>query len=89
MSHRQNANHTAIVGNVDSQMVDAEVEVAHEGAVREHHSLGEPCGAAGIVDHCQLLGLVDMVLDVLCMEVFRKLHAEHGIEVLSCVCELL
>ena len=61
-----------------------EVVVAPQGAIRYHHSFGESRGAAGVVDECQFVGaLLVIVFHMLATEILWKLASVELVEVLT------
>ena len=88
VGHGEDVEHAAAGFEMLSDFFEGPVEVAGHGAVGYHHSFGEACGAAGVVDQGQCLGGVDVVVDVLLAEVFGVFLAEEFVEVLAGVGEL-
>ena len=68
---------------------DAELKIASNGPVWNHHTLGIARGATGVVDYSEFLGLVMMVMHMLGTEIFGVFLAIKLVEVLSCVGQLL
>ena len=90
VGHGQDADDVVAALKRLAQHVEGEVDVAPQRPVGQHHALGAPGGAAGVVDEGQLLGaLLAVVVDVLLAEVFRILLAKHLVEVFAGVGELL
>ena len=69
--------------------VEAEVEVAPQRSVWQHHPLGESGGAAGVVDQCQFFGAVVVVIDVFGPEGVGIFLSEQFVKVLAGKRELL
>ena len=72
-----------------SQTVDDKRYVAPYRAVGQHHALREAGGTAGVVDKCQFLGLVFVIMDVLLTEGHRVFFAKHHIKMFAGVVEFL
>ena len=67
-----------------------EVVVAPEGAVWYHDALGEACGARGVVDECEFVGALFLVVGyVLSAEILGVFASEHLVEVFAGVGELV
>ena len=81
--HRQGREDVAVFAYLRSHCVDKIVEVAPECSVRQHHTLREPCGSAGVVDHRQFFRIIHVILYVFSSEILRVFVAEHGVEVLA------
>ena len=81
--HRQGREDVAVLSYLRSHGIDEIVEIAPECPVRQHHTLREPCGSAGVVDHRQFFRIIHVILYVLCPEILRIFVAEHGVEVLA------
>jgi len=77
VGHGQDAQHVAVLLQVYAQVVQAEVQVAPQGAVGQHDTFGESGGAAGVVDECQFFRLVLVPLYVFLTECLGILVAEH------------
>ena len=90
MCHWQNADDMIAWFYDVSQYVYGKVEVVLDGAVGEHHSLGESCRATGVVDHCQFVwSLLFIIMYVLSAEIFGVFLSEHLVEVLASVGEFV
>ena len=88
--HRQDTDDRISSLDLLAQYILGKVGIAPQGTVWNHHTLGETGSTTGIVDHSQLVRiLVDIVVDVVLAEVLRILDAEHLVEVLAGVCQLV
>ena len=84
MCHRQDAQHVAVGRHVFvAEILDDEVDVAHDGPVGDHDTFGESRGAAGVVDDSQLVRTVMVILHMLRAEFLGKFPSEKFVEVLS------
>ena len=90
MGHRKDAQHIVALLHVLAHGHTGKVEVAPQRTVGYHHALRKTGGAARIVDQRQLVGtLLLVVLHMLGAEVFGIFPAEHLVEVLAGIGELL
>ena len=88
--HGQDGDDAAAGLQVVAHGLAGEVEVRPQGAVGYHHTLGEACRTAGVVDEGQLVGaLLVVVADVLLSEILGKLLAVELVEVLACIGQLV
>ena len=89
VGHGQDGNHVCARLHNGTQLGECEVEVSPQRTVRQHHTLRESRGAAGVVDERQFLGAVLVVVHVLLAEVFRILCTEELVQVLAGIGDLL
>ena len=90
MGHGQHRDDAVFLVDGLAQHAAGEVVVRPEGAVGQHHAFREPRGARGVVDECQLVGrLLLIVADVLLAEVFRELLAIEFVQVLAGIGQLV
>ena len=90
MCQREDADDVWILLKMLTHHLAGKVEVAPQCAIWNHHTLREARGAAGVVDECQLVGtLLVVVVHMLLTEVFRILAAKHLIEVLAGIGEFI
>ena len=88
--HRQNADDLVALFEHITEHVHGKIVVAPYCPVGYHDSLGESCSAAGVVDECQFIGaLLVVVADVLSAEKLGVFPAEHLVEVFACVCKFI
>ena len=88
--HRQDTDDRISSLDLLAQYILGKVGIAPQSTVWNHHTLGETGSTTCIVDHSQLVGiLVDIVVDVVLAEVLRILDAEHLVEVLAGISQLV
>ena len=87
VSHGQHAQHLVARLYLLAHHLYCEVAVAPQRAVGNHHALGVAGRSAGVVNECQVVGLILVVADVLGSEVERILLSEEPVEVLACILE--
>ena len=87
--HRQGREDVAVLSYLRSHGVDEIVEITPECSVWQHHTLGETCGSAGVVDHCQLFRIIHMIFYMLRAEVLGIFMTKHGIEMLAGISQFL
>lgn len=83
VGHGQDADDVVAALERLAQHVEGEVGVAPQRPVGQHHALGAPGGAAGVVDEGQLLGAVLVVADVAALEGLRIFFAEELIKMFA------
>ena len=83
--HRQHRDD--LVSGFQFEYFVSELGVRPEAAVGEHDSFRVARCAGGVVDYCQLFGLVFMVFDVFLAEVLRIFPAEHFVQMFAGMCQ--
>ena len=66
-----------------------EIDVGPEGPVRNHDSFREARSAGGVIDHCEFVRLVLVIIEVFLFEVVRIFLAETLVKMLPYLLELL
>ena len=90
MCHGKDAYDAVATLHLTTEHAHGEVVIAPKRTVRNHHSLGEACGTAGVVDESQFLATgLALVVYVLLAEVFRVFLAEHLVEMLTRIGQLV
>ena len=78
VGHGQNAHDVGAALYVWTKTIKHKVEITPQSTIREHHTLGETCCAAGIVDECQLVGrLLLIIVNMLLAEIFGIFMSKH------------
>ena len=88
MGHGQDGERTAELRHVDAQILLTEVDIAPQRTVRQHDSLGEACGARGVVDHAELIRAIDMPADIVHAEGVGEFASEEFVQALTGIREL-
>ena len=88
--HRQDGQHIPVVGAEPAANGFLQVgDIAPHAAVGEHYTLGEPCGATGVIDQREFVRVVNVVVEMLLAEILRVFDAVDFVEMLTGVGELL
>ncbi len=90
VSHWQDADNRVAALEFLAQYVAREIDIAPEGTVGNHHTLGESRGTAGVVDQRQFFGtLLDVIADMFLTEIFGILDAKQFVEVFTGIGEFV
>ena len=89
MGHGQDVEHGVAGLHYRTQMAQTEGQVAHDGAIGNHHALRESRGTAGIVDQRQFLGRILVIAYVLFPECLGILLAKHHVQMLAGIRQFL
>ena len=89
VSHREGREDVAVLADLGIYHIYQIIEITPEGSVWQHHTLGETCSSAGIVDHRQFFRIIHVIFHMLRAEVLGKFMTKHCIEMLAGVSQFL
>ena len=90
MGHRKDADDAVTIFHHLAQHTLGKIVVAPDRTIGNHHTLGEACGAARIVDHRQFVTtLLPIIAHMLRPEILGIFRAEEGVEMLPRVGEFV
>ena len=88
--HRQYADDIVASMYLLAKYSYGKVVVAPQGTIWNHHSLGESCRSARVVDESHVVGiLLSRIAYVFLTEKFGEFLSEHLVQMLACICQLV